>query len=580
MDYKQQYDFWRRSDYFDEGTKEELENIKDDDNEIKERFYKDMEFGTGGLRGIIGAGTNRMNIYTVRRASQGLANYVMSHGDEAAAKGIVIAYDVRRKSREFAENAARVFVANGIRTYLFEDIRPTPELSFAIRYLKTASGVVITASHNPKEYNGYKAYGNDGALLAIENSQRVTDEIEKLADVSDIKIVDLDEAFKQGMLQIIGLEIDNAYLDEVQKVSINKEMIKNNGDKLKIIYTPIHGTGNKLVRAILDRIGIKNVKVVKEQELPDSEFSTVKSPNPENLEAFTLAIRDAKEYGADIIIGTDPDSDRVAVLAKDKSGNFEHLSGNETGNLLLYYILSSRKENNDLPSNAFMVKTVVTTELSRTIANSFNVDVKEVLTGFKFIGEQIALFSDTGKQTFMIGFEESYGYLSGTQSRDKDGVVGAMLLSEAALYYKLKSMTLTDVIEEMYVKYGYRAEATYSYTLNGIEGAEKIKYAMEMMRKIPPEVIDGFKLLAVRDYESSLRTDVITGEMQAITLPVSNLLYFEIYGNTWFAVRPSGTEPKIRLYFEVCAKSREQADKDLAKLQKNVRNTIEKYLYQ
>ena len=580
MDYKQQYDFWRRSDYFDEGTKEELETIKDNDNEIKERFYKDMEFGTGGLRGIIGAGTNRMNIYTVRRASQGLANYVMSHGDEAAAKGIVIAYDVRRKSREFAENAARVFVANGIRTYLFEDIRPTPELSFAIRYLKTASGVVITASHNPKEYNGYKAYGNDGALLAIENSQRVTDEIEKLADVSDIKIVDLDEAFKQGMLQIIGLEIDNAYLDEVQKVSINKEMIKNNGDKLKIIYTPIHGTGNKLVRAILDRIGIKNVKVVKEQELPDSEFSTVKSPNPENLEAFTLAIRDAKEYGADIIIGTDPDSDRVAVLAKDKSGNFEHLSGNETGNLLLYYILSSRKENNDLPSNAFMVKTIVTTELSRTIANSFNVDVKEVLTGFKFIGEQIALFSDTGKQTFMIGFEESYGYLSGTQSRDKDGVVGAMLLSEAALYYKLKSMTLTDVIEEMYVKYGYRAEATYSYTLNGIEGAEKIKYAMEMMRKIPPEVIDGFKLLAVRDYESSLRTDVITGEMQAITLPVSNLLYFEIYGNTWFAVRPSGTEPKIRLYFEVCAKSREQADKDLAKLQKNVRNTIEKYLYQ
>lgn len=580
MDYKQQYDFWRRSDYFDEGTKEELETIKDNDNEIKERFYKDMEFGTGGLRGIIGAGTNRMNIYTVRRASQGLANYVMSHGDEAAAKGIVIAYDVRRKSREFAENAARVFVANGIRTYLFEDIRPTPELSFAIRYLKTASGVVITASHNPKEYNGYKAYGDDGALLAIENSQRVIDEIEKLADVSDIKIVDLDEAFKQGMLQIIGLEIDNAYLDEVQKVSINKEMIKNNGDKLKIIYTPIHGTGNKLVRAILDRIGIKNVKVVKEQELPDSEFSTVKSPNPENLEAFTLAIRDAKEYGADIIIGTDPDSDRVAVLAKDKSGNFEHLSGNETGNLLLYYILSSRKENNDLPSNAFMVKTVVTTELSRTIANSFNVDVKEVLTGFKFIGEQIALFSDTGKQTFMIGFEESYGYLSGTQSRDKDGVVGAMLLSEAALYYKLKSMTLTDVIEEMYVKYGYRAEATYSYTLNGIEGAEKIKYAMEMMRKIPPEVIDGFKLLAVRDYESSLRTDVITGEMQAITLPVSNLLYFEIYGNTWFAVRPSGTEPKIRLYFEVCAKSREQADKDLAKLQKNVRNTIEKYLYQ
>jgi len=580
MDYKQQYDFWRRSDYFDEGTKEELENIKDDDNEIKERFYKDMEFGTGGLRGIIGAGTNRMNIYTVRRASQGLANYVILHGDEAAAKGIVIAYDVRRKSREFAENAARVFVANGIRTYLFEDIRPTPELSFAIRYLKTASGVVVTASHNPKEYNGYKAYGDDGALLAIENSQRVIDEIEKLADVSDIKIVDLDEAFKQGMLQIIGLEIDNAYLDEVQKVSINKEMIKNNGDKLKIIYTPIHGTGNKLVRAILDRIGIKNVKVVKEQELPDSEFSTVKSPNPENLEAFTLAIRDAKEYGADIIIGTDPDSDRVAVLAKDKSGNFEHLSGNETGNLLLYYILSSRKENNDLPSNAFMVKTVVTTELSRTIANSFNVDVKEVLTGFKFIGEQIALFSDTGKQTFMIGFEESYGYLSGTQSRDKDGVVGAMLLSEAALYYKLKSMTLTDVIEEMYVKYGYRAEASYSYTLNGIEGAEKIKYAMEMMRKIPPEVIDGFKLLAVRDYESSLRTDVITGEMQAITLPVSNLLYFEIYGNTWFAIRPSGTEPKIRLYFEVCAKSREQADKDLAKLQKNVRNTIEKYLYQ
>ena len=580
MDYKQQYDFWRRSDYFDEGTKEELENIKDNDNEIKERFYKDMEFGTGGLRGIIGAGTNRMNIYTVRRASQGLANYVILHGDEAAAKGIVIAYDVRRKSREFAENAARVFVANGIRTYLFEDIRPTPELSFAIRYLKTASGVVVTASHNPKEYNGYKAYGDDGALLAIENSQRVTDEIEKLADVSDIKIVDLDEAFKQGMLQIIGLEIDNAYLDEVQKVSINKEMIKNNGDKLKIIYTPIHGTGNKLVRAILDRIGIKNVKVVKEQELPDSEFSTVKSPNPENLEAFTLAIRDAKEYGADIIIGTDPDSDRVAVLAKDKSGNFEHLSGNETGNLLLYYILSSRKENNDLPSNAFMVKTVVTTELSRTIANSFNVDVKEVLTGFKFIGEQIALFSDTGKQTFMIGFEESYGYLSGTQSRDKDGVVGAMLLSEAALYYKLKSMTLMDVIEEMYVKYGYRAEASYSYTLDGIEGAEKIKYAMEMMRKIPPEAIDGFKLLAVRDYESSLRTDVITGEMQAITLPVSNLLYFEIYGNTWFAVRPSGTEPKIRLYFEVCAKSREQADKDLAKLQKNVRNTIEKYLYQ
>ena len=580
MDYKQQYDFWRRSDYFDEGTKEELETIKDNDNEIKERFYKDMEFGTGGLRGIIGAGTNRMNIYTVRRASQGLANYVILHGDEAAAKGIVIAYDVRRKSREFAENAARVFVANGIRTYLFEDIRPTPELSFAIRYLKTASGVVVTASHNPKEYNGYKAYGDDGALLAIENSQRVTDEIEKLADVSDIKIVDLDEAFKQGMLQIIGLEIDNAYLDEVQKVSINKEMIKNNGDKLKIIYTPIHGTGNKLVRAILDRIGIKNVKVVKEQELPDSEFSTVKSPNPENLEAFTLAIRDAKEYGADIIIGTDPDSDRVAVLAKDKSGNFEHLSGNETGNLLLYYILSSRKENNDLPINAFMVKTVVTTELSRSIANSFNVDVKEVLTGFKFIGEQIALFSDTGKQTFMIGFEESYGYLSGTQSRDKDGVVGAMLLSEAALYYKLKSMTLMDVIEEMYVKYGYRAEASYSYTLDGIEGAEKIKYAMEMMRKIPPEVIDGFKLLAVRDYESSLRTDVITGEMQAITLPVSNLLYFEIYGNTWFAVRPSGTEPKIRLYFEVCAKSREQADKDLAKLQKNVRNTIEKYLYQ
>lgn len=475
------YKFWVENDYFDTETKEELLSIKDNPKEIEERFYTDLEFGTGGLRGIIGAGTNRMNIYTVRKASQGLADYINSMGMQD--RGIAIAYDSRYKSPEFALEAAKVFAGNGIKAFLFDELRPTPELSFAVRHLNAAAGVVVTASHNPKEYNGYKVYGEDGGQLPVEASNKVISYINKIEDITKIKIMEKEEAIEKGLLKIIGKEIDDVYISKLKTLSVNPETAKEIGSTFKIVYTPLHGAGNKPVRRILDEMGFKNVLVVKEQELPDSEFSTVKSPNPEEREAFKLAIELAEKEDVDLIIGTDPDCDRVGVVVRNKEGEYVALTGNQTGCLLLEYILSQKKQRGELPANGFVVKTIVTTELARAIAEAYNVELVEVLTGFKFIGEKIKQLDEFGDKKYLFGFEESYGYLAGTFARDKDAVVASMLIAEMAAYYKSRGLTLYEGLIEILDKYGYTLEGITSFTLKGKDGVEKIKSALKSLEK-------------------------------------------------------------------------------------------------
>ena len=578
MDAYSKYKFWLDSDYFDEDTKRELLEIKDDANEIEERFYKDLEFGTGGLRGIIGAGTNRINVYTVRKASQGVANFISKKGEEARKKGIVIAYDSRHKSSEFALEAAKVFAGNGIKAYMFDELRPTPELSFAVRELGASAGIVITASHNPKQYNGYKVYGEDGGQLPLEGSNAVLEEINRIEDITKVTFMEKDEALEKGLIEIIGSRIDDSYISKLKTLMINPEIIKSVAEDFKIIYTPLHGTGNKPVRRILTEVGFKNVLVVKEQELPDPEFSTVKSPNPEEKSAFSLAIELAKKENVDLIIGTDPDCDRVGVVVRNADGEYAVLTGNQVGCLLMEYILSQKKFAGNLPGNAFVVKTIVTTELGRVIADHYGVEMIEVLTGFKFIGEKIKEEDEFGNKKFLFGFEESYGYLAGTFSRDKHGVVASMLIAEMAAFYKARGMSLYEGLQELYEKYGYALEDISSFVLEGKEGLEKINKIMEELRVTKPVSFNGSDVVAVRDYMTSERYEIATGKRQTLKLPRSNVLYYEMKDGAWFCIRPSGTEPKIKIYFGVLSDSGSDVADQLKKLQNNVLSVIKSML--
>ena len=572
MDYLKEYGHWLENLNTEE--KKELEKIKNNDAEIKDRFYKALEFGTAGLRGVIGMGLNRMNVYVVGQATQGLANQLIKTNPGRNDLKVTIAYDSRHKSDEFAKTAACVLAANGIKALIFSELKPVPELSFSVRYKKADAGIAVTASHNPAKYNGYKVYGNDGAQLGPELASIVLDEIEKTDIFNGVKKCDFYDAVKSGMIEIMGDEVEEAYLDRVQEQCINPELIKEKGESLKFVYTPFHGTGNKPVRKILDRVGFKNVLVVKEQELPDGDFPTVKSPNPENKEGFKIAIELAKKNSADLIIGTDPDADRVGILVKDKTGEYINLTGNQTGVLLCEYILSMRKELGTLPKDGFVVKTIVTTNIIKKICDSYGIEMKEVLTGFKFIGEKIKEAEESGKGTYVFGFEESYGYLAGTYARDKDAVVASMLIAEMALYYQEKGLSLYDQLLNIYKKYGYYKEEVVSVTMEGIEGLDKIKSIMDNIRKNPPTIFGGKNVLAVRDYKTSVRTDVKTGETEKITLPESNVIYLELEDGNNFIIRPSGTEPKIKLYCLLCGKDAAETEALALKVREDINKII------
>ena len=573
MEYLEEYARWINE--ADPETVAELESIKDDDAEIKDRFYKTLEFGTAGLRGVLGAGINRMNEYVVGQATQGLANQLIKTNGKDADLSVVIAYDSRHKSDVFAKEAAQILAANGIKVYLFEELKPVPELSFSIRYLKTTAGIAVTASHNPAKYNGYKAYGSDGAQLNPELATIVLDEIGKTDIFTGVKKMDFEQAIDQGMIVMIGDEVEEAYLDEVQKQCVNPELAKEKGDTLKFVYTPFHGAGNKPVRKILKRIGFNNVVVVKEQELPDGDFPTVESPNPENKEGFKLAIGYAKECGADLIVGTDPDSDRVGILVKNDKGEYVTFTGNQVGTLLSEYILSALAEKDAVPKDGYIVKTIVTTNIIQAICDAYGIEMKEVLTGFKFIGEKIKESEETGIGTYIFGFEESYGYLKGTYARDKDAVVATMLIAEMALYYQENGTSIFEQMDNIYKKYGYYKEEVVSVTLEGIEGLAKIKSTMDRLRENPPEMVAGKKVIAVRDYLTSERVDKLTGENSGILLPKSNVIYLELEDQNNFIIRPSGTEPKIKLYCLMKGETEEEANELLKLVKEDIDRIIE-----
>lgn len=558
-DYKEIYNQWLENPYFDETTKDELKAIKDDENEIKERFYMDLEFGTAGLRGIIGAGTNRMNIYVVRRATQGLANYIAKVDKKS--QGVAIAYDSRHMSPEFAQEAALCLAANGIKAYIFETLRPTPELSFAVRHLGCVAGINVTASHNPPEYNGYKVYWEDGAQITPPHDSGIMGEVKAISDWNTVKTMDKEEAVKAGLFEVIGQAVDDAYMVELKKQIIHMDAIEAEGRNLKIVYTPLHGTGNIPARRILKELGFENVYVVPEQELPNGDFPTVSYPNPEAAEAFELGLKLAKEVDADIVLATDPDADRLGVRVKDKNGEYHDLTGNMSGCLLANYELSQRKAvNGSLPEDGALVKTIVTTNLADAIAKGYNVKLIEVLTGFKYIGQQILGFENSGKGTYLFGFEESYGCLIGTYARDKDAIVATMALCEAAAYYKTQGKTLWDAMIDMYEEFGYYKDAIQAVTIKGIEGLQKIQEIMTTLRQNPPADFAGHKVTAVRDYKLDEITDLATGEKKSTGLPNSNVLYYELTDDAWVCVRPSGTEPKVKFYYGVKGTSLADAD--------------------
>lgn len=570
----ERYKFWISSDYFDKETKEELITISNDERDIEERFYKELEFGTGGLRGKIGAGTNRMNKYVVRRTSQGLANYILNLKNPTKNKSVVISFDSRHKSQEFAWEAAHIFSANNIKTYLFDELRPVPILSFAVRYLEATIGIMITASHNPKEYNGYKVYGEDGAQIPLSVSTNILNEINKIKDITKVNYL---ESNSKSQVVLIGKNIDDKYIESIKTLTINTNHIQDVANNFKIVYTPLHGTGNKPVRRILKETGFNSLLVVKEQELPDADFSTVKSPNPEEKSAFEMAIRLAKKENADLILGTDPDCDRTGVLAKNSLGEYEILTGNQIGCLLLNYLLSQSKNNTIIPHKSFIVQTIVTTDLTKKIAEKFNIKLIEVLTGFKFIGEKINELEDKSDTKFLLGFEESYGYLVGTFSRDKDGVLASMLIAEMAAYYKQKNMSLFDVMNNMFNEYGYYLEALKAYVLDGKEGINRIQSTMEFLREHKNNLYANLNVIAIRDYKQKIRYDINTQTESKLDLPLSDVLYYEMK-NGWFCVRPSGTEPKIKIYFGVNSKTPEESRKNLEILKKGVLDVIEPVL--
>ena len=559
MGYKENYSEWLENSYFDEETKKELKSIAGDEKEIEERFYKELEFGTGGLRGIIGAGTNRMNIYTVRKASQGLANYIIKNNGQD--KGVAIAYDCRFMSPEFADVTALCLAANGIKAYVFDSLRPTPELSFALRELHCIAGVVVTASHNPPEYNGYKVYWEDGAQVSVPRDQEIIDEVNKV-QITEAKTMDLDEAKEKGLYNVIGSGIDDKYIAELKKLIIHPEVIEEMADDIKIVYSPFHGTGNIPVRRILKELGFRHVFVVPEQELPDPKFTTLDYPNPEDPKAFTLALKLAKEKDADIVLATDPDADRLGIYAKDKeTGEYIPFTGNMSGMLIGEYRISELKALGKLPSNGALVKTIVTTNLADAIAKAYGLTLIEVLTGFKYIGDQIKRFEQDGSHEYVFGLEESYGCLAGTHARDKDAVCAVMCLAEAAAFYKKQGLTLWDQMMRIYEKYGFYREGIHTITLKGIDGAEQIKGIMERIRTAPPETFGGLKVNKFVDYDKGPE---VTG------LPVSDVLYFDLENDSWCCVRPSGTEPKIKFYMGVKGTSLDDSNEKLEALKEAV----------
>ncbi len=565
MNYKDQYQFWLEDDYFDAKTKEELKAIANDEKEIEDRFYRELEFGTGGLRGIIGAGTNRMNLYTVRKATQGLANYILKMGTQD--KGISIAYDSRFMSPEFADEAALCMAANGIKAYVFDALRPTPELSFSVRYLGCTAGIVITASHNPPEYNGYKVYWEDGAQVTSPRDVDIINCVKAVTDYHTVKTMDKQAAIDAGLYITIGAEVDDAFIAELKKQIINPEVIKEVADDIKIVYTPFNGTGNVPARRILKEIGFKNVYVVPEQEMPDPKFTTLDYPNPEDPKAFTLALKLAKEVQADIVLATDPDADRLGIYAYDtKSGEYVPFTGNMSGMLIAEYILSQRKAKGLMPENPALVKTIVTTNMADVITKAYDVKLIEVLTGFKYIGEQIKWFEENNTYNYVFGLEESYGCLAGTHARDKDAIVAVMCLCEVAAWCKKNNKTVWDMMVEMYEKYGYFKEDLYTITMKGKDGAEQIAAIMEKLRANPPKEFGAWKVKEMRDYKSGKTVNPETGEEGETGLPTSNVLYFDLSDDSWCCARPSGTEPKIKFYMGVKGSSLEDASKKVTAL--------------
>jgi phosphoglucomutase len=572
MYYREKFELWLNSPYIDKKTKLELSAIKDE-KDIEDRFYKELEFGTGGLRGVIGSGSNRMNIYTVGKATQGLADHI--NEDNTSQKSVVIGYDSRNMSKEFAEAAALTLCANNIKTYLFESLRPTPMVSYSVRQLKCNAGIVITASHNPKQYNGYKVYGDDGGQLTDKNANETLDCIEKVDDFSKIKTISKDVAIEKGLLEIIGEDIDKAYIERVKALTVRESLVKESAKDLKIIYTPIHGSGNVPVRRVLSELGYSNLNVVKEQELPNGDFPTAPYPNPEDPKVFEIALQMAKEIQPDIIFGTDPDCDRIGVVVKDSEGNYKVLTGNQTGVLLTHYILSSLKELNKLPKDGAIIKTIVTTEMAAAVAKAYDATLIDVLTGFKYIGEKIKEFEENKSGTFLFGFEESFGYLSGDFVRDKDAVIAAMLICEMTLYYKSKNMSLYDALIDLYSKFGYNKEELVSIELQGKEGAEKISNALEYLRHAMKSSVNGVNIIKKMDYKTSIEKDLINIQEKSIDLPKSNVLKFLLEDNSWFVVRPSGTEPKMKVYLAVVGKSLEDAEQRVKEFKKSVMSLIE-----
>ncbi|MBS6578808.1 MAG: phospho-sugar mutase [Clostridiales bacterium] len=568
---KKNYEYWCTSPIFDDATKAELKSLEGNKDEIFDRFYRELEFGTGGLRGVIGAGTNRMNFYTVGKATQGLANFINKQG--AAAKGVAIAFDSRRMSPEFADTAACVLAANGIKAYIFDSLRPTPELSFALRTLGCTAGIVVTASHNPPEYNGYKVYWEDGAQITAPKDAQIIGEVNAIKDYAEIKKMTTEAAKEAGLYEVIGKEIDDKYMEALKKLVLHPEAIKQMASSLKIVYTPLHGTGNVPVRRVLKELGFEQVTVVPEQELPDGNFPTVSYPNPEDKKAFALALDLAKKVDADLVLATDPDADRLGVYAKDtKTGEYKVFTGNMSGMLICEYEMSQKKALGILPANGALVTTIVSSNMAQAVAKEYGMKFIECLTGFKYIGEQIKFFEQTGSNEYVFGFEESYGCLVGTHARDKDAVVAVMALCEAAAYYKTQGITLWDQMLNIYNKYGYYKEDLFTMTFKGADGAKKMQDMMDAYRKNTPKQVGAYKVLRLRDYKNDVITDLATGETAPTGLPKSNVLYFELENDAWFCVRPSGTEPKIKFYAGIKGTSLEDSAKKLDELMEAIKN--------
>ncbi|WP_369902034.1 phospho-sugar mutase [Bacillus manliponensis] len=574
MEWKNEYSRWLSFANLDTELKQQLEDMRKDEKKIEDSFYKNLEFGTGGMRGELGAGTNRLNVYTVRKATEGLARFIEKQGEEAKKRGVAVAYDSRHKSPEFAMEVAATLGAHGITTYVFDSLRPTPELSFAVRYLNAVSGIVLTASHNPPEYNGYKVYGEDGGQLPPKEADELIEYVNDVEDELTVQVADIEQLKVNGFLHIIGQEVDDAYLEQLKTVIINPELTKEVGKELKIVFSPLHGTANIPVRRGLEAVGFTNVIVVKEQELPDPNFSTVKSPNPEEHAAFELAIRDGEKMDADVLIATDPDADRLGVAVRNHNGEYQVLTGNQTGALMLHYLLSQKKAKGTLPANGVVLKTVVTSEIGRTIASHYGLETVDTLTGFKFIGEKIKQYEESGQYEFQFGYEESYGYLIRPFCRDKDAVQSVLFACEVAAYYKSQGKTLYDGLLEVFETYGYFREDLVSLTLKGKDGAQKIQEMMTIFRENPPTEVAGIAVKAVEDFKASTVTYLVDSRNEEIHLPKSNVLKYQLADGSWFCLRPSGTEPKIKFYFGVRDETLEKSEQKLLSIKEDIMNRL------